>query len=289
MREIASERYRDLTSPKLQERRSRLIEARRELGSTERERARLDRRAARLERRLRRARGWLRWLTGFNAERLEAMSREVMFEQHRLEERVAQLKHEAVYPFEAEDFEWQRNLAPHFDRLSKVKRIWDVTHDQGQTTYKSSASESIRRRPVRLTQSRIPAVHPEMTSFCFGNANGPDLHIFPGLVVLADTRTLDHLALVAFSDCEFLAKDYLFLEEEGVPSDAEVVRHTWRYVNKDGSPDRRFSHNPRIPVCLYAQWTISSTTGLNETYMFSDLSALMKLMLAIEAQQTEKS
>lgn len=286
MREIASERYKDLTSPSLLERRSRLIEARQELADLERKRSDLNRQATRITRRLKRARGWLRWFADSSIDRLEAQDREVMFEQHRLEERAAQLEQESKYEFDEEAFDWHQKVAPHFDRLSRVQRIWDITHHRGETHYKSSASETIQRKPVRLFQNRLPAIHPEMNAFCFGNVNGPDLYIFPGLIVVANSAVPNNLALIRFSDCEFFARDTRFQETESVPSDAEVIDYAWQYVNKDGSPDRRFSYNPQIPVCHYGEMTVSSTTGLNETFQFSDLSAMVAFVKAMQAQQS---
>ena len=54
-----------------------------------------------------------------------------------------------------------------------------------------------------------------------------------------------------------------FIEGEVVPQDAEVVDHTWQYVNKDGSPDRRFAANRQLPVVLYGSLAFNSQTGMN--------------------------
>lgn len=62
-----------------------------------------------------------------------------------------------------------------------------------------------------------------------------------------------------------------FVEEDLVPSDAKVVGSTWRYVNKNGTPDRRFNNNRQIPVVLYSQINISSASGLNIAMESSDL------------------
>jgi len=54
-----------------------------------------------------------------------------------------------------------------------------------------------------------------------------------------------------------------FVEDDDVPSDAQVVDRTWRYVNKNGTPDRRFANNRHLPVVLYSQLDIFSQSGLN--------------------------
>lgn len=42
-----------------------------------------------------------------------------------------------------------------------------------------------------------------------------------------------------------------------------MVDRTWRYVNKKGGPDKRFKDNRELPVCLYDEVQLSSSTGLN--------------------------
>lgn len=61
-----------------------------------------------------------------------------------------------------------------------------------------------------------------------------------------------------------------FVESELVPKDANVVGHTWKYVNKSGGPDKRFKDNRQLPVCLYGELGLKSTTGLNTVLMFSN-------------------
>lgn len=63
--------------------------------------------------------------------------------------------------------------------------------------------------------------------------------------------------------------DVRFIEEDRVPRDAEVVDHTWRYVNKSGGPDRRFKDNPRLPIVLYQEILFQSPSGLNELIQLS--------------------
>ena len=60
-----------------------------------------------------------------------------------------------------------------------------------------------------------------------------------------------------------------FIEEPPAPVDAKVLDHTWQYVNKDGTPDRRFRGNQQLPVCLYDVILLESDTGLSEKLQFS--------------------
>jgi hypothetical protein len=64
-----------------------------------------------------------------------------------------------------------------------------------------------------------------------------------------------------------------FIEEQGVPQDAQVLDHTWRFVNKRGGPDRRFSNNVQLPIAQYGLIQIQSLTGLNIQLHASSLEA----------------
>ena len=60
-----------------------------------------------------------------------------------------------------------------------------------------------------------------------------------------------------------------FIEDESVPHDAPIVDHTWKYVNKQGGPDKRFSDNKKFPICLYGKMIIKSSSGLDTVIIFS--------------------
>ena len=40
-------------------------------------------------------------------------------------------------------------------------------------------------------------------------------------------------------------------------------------MNKSGGPDRRFKDNRQLPICLYGELELSSTSGLNTVIMYS--------------------
>lgn len=54
------------------------------------------------------------------------------------------------------------------------------------------------------------------------------------------------------------------------PSDTEVVGRTWRYVNVNGGPDRRFKDNHPLNIALYGLVNISATSGLSVPLRISD-------------------
>lgn len=47
------------------------------------------------------------------------------------------------------------------------------------------------------------------------------------------------------------------VEKGRIYRDAEIVDYTWEHPNVDGSPDRRYKANPKIPICEYGIFTLS--------------------------------
>ena len=58
-------------------------------------------------------------------------------------------------------------------------------------------------------------------------------------------------------------------EIEEIPGDTKVLQYTWKYVNNDGSPDKRYKDNVKLPICSYRKITIRSESGLNIILLIS--------------------
>ena len=91
----------------------------------------------------------------------------------------------------------------------------------------------------------------------------------------------ESVGAVSYSDLESVVTKVHYVEKEDVPSDAKVVGYTWRYVRKDGGPDRRFKNNRQIPLCEYEQLAFTSASGLNETIQISRLGIAEEFISAI--------
>jgi len=87
---------------------------------------------------------------------------------------------------------------------------------------------------------------------------------------------------VEYRDLSISATPIQFIEEGTVPRDATVVDHTWKYVNKSGGPDRRFSNNFKLPICKYGELRFSSPSGIQEVVQLSRLGILNQLGSAMD-------
>jgi hypothetical protein len=160
-----------------------------------------------------------------------------------------------------------------FAALSASRRIWDTLSRTAvdQKTTRSAAAHSIERTEVHFKLAQSDLLHASWNVPYLENANGGDLFLYPAFLLYRVSASA--FAVVDCRQVEIVCTPYRFIEEEAIPEDATVVGRTWAKVNKDGSPDRRFTGNREIPVVQYGRLRIACPTGLNEEYCVSNLVA----------------
>ncbi|RXT51202.1 hypothetical protein B6S44_21600 [Bosea sp. Tri-44] len=173
-----------------------------------------------------------------------------------------------------------------FDRLSQTAKFWDVTSSVHVDRYRtrSAAHQTITRTPVGLRTVFDGIVATPGGGHRFENANGGDLDIFPGFMLIRDKASSDY-ALIDFRDLAVETYGCRFIENETVPPDAEVVGHAWHKSNKDGSPDRRFAQNFQIPIALYGEIRFKTRNGVEEAYNASHCGSALAFGHAISSFQ----
>lgn len=155
-----------------------------------------------------------------------------------------------------------------FDELTRCAVIWDKTASVSVGLIeRSAAGKAVSRQPVRFDLKHIPVIESPTLAMHMMNANGGDLFLYPGFVLMAGQTDF---ALIDYRELEVVVDNTTFLEEESIPSDSRAVGSAWAKVNKDGSRDMRFKNNHEIPIVLYGTLTLRSNLGLNEVYMFSN-------------------
>jgi len=156
-----------------------------------------------------------------------------------------------------------------FSVLAESKVIWDTLDRRRVDRFveRSAASEAITREPVGFQLNTCHILNWEQKVPHLANKNGGDLYLYPGFVLYRASR--EAFALIDFREVTLTYKPQRFIEDQLVPSDAQVVDKAWAKSNKDGSPDRRFRENYQIPVALYGKLTFTSPSGLREEYQVS--------------------
>ncbi|HEY8224241.1 MAG TPA: DUF4236 domain-containing protein [Pyrinomonadaceae bacterium] len=154
--------------------------------------------------------------------------------------------------------------------LATSARLWRVTSqlDFVDRKYSAGADRSINRKPIFVRQAAPAHVQTQTAVWSLGLGD-QTLYFFPDRILVYQGS---EVGAVSYAGLSLELRQTRFVEEGDVPSDAQIVDHTWQYVNKNGGPDRRFSNNRQLPLVLYAYMTIRSGTGLNMLLQSSDLN-----------------
>jgi hypothetical protein len=171
-----------------------------------------------------------------------------------------------------------------FDAFMASRAHWQVLNEDrvdGDRRYFAGASKLVTRVGVKkLNRHKVPS------SFLNTNIAIPhiglrntELYFFPERLLL---KRRSSFAAVFYKNLNIEGSTIRFIEDGSLPSDALVVDYTWKYVNKSGGPDRRFSNNRRLPICNYSEYTFRSTEGINEIISTSKLGAMDELARFIE-------
>lgn len=159
-------------------------------------------------------------------------------------------------------------LRKSFDYLSKSHKIWDTTSSLINNDNRSTANQVVTRESTFLATQRIDFINTDFDALLFKNKNGSDIYIYPAFAILFDDKS--SFGIVDLFELNLSFKRTKFLEKEDVSYDTKVVGQTWVKVNIDGTPDKRFKNNYKIPIVEYGEIEFKSYTGVNELFMFSN-------------------
>ena len=174
-----------------------------------------------------------------------------------------------------------------FDALASCGRVAHIGAKGGVADRKRQAGAStlVRRtviRPHRRPPKRV-STNVEVPAIPVGRQT---LHFFPDKLLVLEPNAV---GAVPYDQLRIDVRQSRFIEEEGVPPDAKVVGGTWRYVNKNGGPDRRFSNNPELPIALYEEIHFTSNSGLNEVIQVSQLGTAERIGAAVRGMTSEST
>ncbi|MCC5928100.1 MAG: DUF4236 domain-containing protein [Cyclobacteriaceae bacterium] len=210
------------------------------------------------------------FIIGFFTDKFERKRRESQMELERLE---TDLKHcfiDVNLKMDAEIEHAFAKVLSSYKTLSQVATIWDITRESAPDAnlHRMNANALVERVKVHFGYDSFEALHSRYDALHMENADGCDFFIFPGFVLMRNSK--NEIGLMDLKNMEFSYHQIHFAETDTLPADAQVVDHTWFRANKDGSPDRRFKDNYKIPICLYGQIEVKTQQGLYEVYNCSN-------------------
>lgn len=152
--------------------------------------------------------------------------------------------------------------------ITSCAKVWRImqTSKVIDRKYASGASNTVKRTACKAT-TKVPFPFKANLSAASFKAGKETLLFLPDKLFIIQGSKIGALN---YSDISTDAHTTRFVESESVPKDSQVVDQTWKYVNKTGGPDRRFKDNRQLPICLYGEVELSSTSGLNTVIMYSN-------------------
>jgi hypothetical protein len=172
-----------------------------------------------------------------------------------------------LYDLEEDAIARYQYLHDAFDAVAASQGVWHIAAEGRTSDWKrnAGASSTVRRSATRLHKREPQRVRAniEVPAIPVGRQT---LHFFPDRFLVFDRGSV---GAVSYDALSLRVHDQRFIESERVPSDATQVDSTWKYVNKQGGPDRRFSNNQQLPIMLYEEGHFTSASGLNEVLQVS--------------------
>lgn len=164
-----------------------------------------------------------------------------------------------IFDFESEFSELEKKnykeFCDAFDAFRKCNKTWIIISRIRNTELKSSAYSTVDRNQISLTTGRFPYLKTSFDVPSFPSGNNKKYYYYPRFIIYGDS--LDSFEVYPLDAVSFEYSDSRFIETSVLPSDAKKVDITYKYVNKNGGPDRRFADNPVLPVMLYGEISIS--------------------------------
>ena len=123
----------------------------------------------------------------------------------------------------------------------------------------------MQRHPTSVRVDEPPFIKTNVPIFRMA-VGRQTLYFMPDRLLIVEGT---QVGAVSYRSLDISVNKTQFIEDGAAPADAAIVGRTWRYVNRDGGPDRRFNNNPQLPVCLYDELMLRTSSGLNEVVQLS--------------------
>jgi Protein of unknown function (DUF4236)/Bacterial SH3 domain len=134
----------------------------------------------------------------------------------------------------------------------------DEEHRHGDWKRNAGATSSVSHYRVSCNGRGMPRVITNLENVSVG-AKSRTLFFLPDQLLI---RRGVRYSAIPYAELAVEMSSGQFVWEDRMPGDAEVVSHIWRFVRRDGGPDRRFNNNRQIPVVRVYYLHFASPSGL---------------------------
>jgi hypothetical protein len=158
-------------------------------------------------------------------------------------------------------------FATEFDELSRSQKVMNIDTKGVVYDWKrhAGAAFEVKSGPARFGYGTPKRIQTNVSvPFIGGGIN--TVYFFPDLLLVRQNKTIGGLD---YRNVSIEFHDQLFNEVERVPDDAVVVGYTWRFVRRDGGPDRRFNNNLQIPIVNYQAMIVNGPGNFQKVLYIS--------------------
>lgn len=172
-----------------------------------------------------------------------------------------------------------------FDELIKSNRKWYILSKNYNfdAKYNAGATSLVDRKSIEITNKKPKYIKTNVKIPCIP-VGKQKIYFFPDRILIIKGKKVGALS---YKNLEVRVTNGNFIESELKPWDGTVVDYTYRYVNKNGGPDKRFSNNPMYPIMSYSYIRFCGENGFDECIMLSKQGIGNKLKEQINKLQTE--
>ncbi len=198
------------------------------------------------------------------------------------EKRTTQLVYALSYSAKAQQEEVEGSL----DHLGRSGAIWRLDSQSAITDWKrnAGAAYNVQRERVSMRRSTPARVESNIVPLCL-DLGKLKLFFLPDQVLYWQRGAF---ASIDYGDLKVASASTRFIEEAVQTSDSHQVGNTWRYVRKDGGPDRRFNNNRQLPIMLYGVVHATSAGGLNLVFHTSRPDSATSFQTTFQAFQLNR-
>ncbi|MFC3692162.1 DUF4236 domain-containing protein [Chenggangzhangella methanolivorans] len=223
----------------------------------------------------------LKWVFGSQIERRRADLLDAEMEALKVAEAIFQSKVNLDFGVDRRTLDAYRELEIAFDGIRCASQVWDVTALDTVEAERTGRilSTSFSRSQVVVSLLFDGSVKTTQAGLRFENANGGDLEIYPGVMIVREKVGAD-FALIDLRQVTVEGMDLSVIELGDVPERATISEQVWERANRDGSPNRRYSANRQLPVCRYGTLKFHASSGLMEAYQVSEANKVLPFVSA---------
>lgn len=175
-----------------------------------------------------------------------------------------------VYTLDDEKEEEYNRRIGAWQILAEGDKEWQVIQESHVSNQKINAGAS---RNVKRVICKIDKATP---FYINTNVDTIQIKLHKEILILLPDKVFiirkGKVGLVNYDEVSIGVSQTQFIESDPVPKDTVVLGSTWQYVNKNGTPDRRYSNNRQLPICQYGVVYLTSGTGLNVEMQFSNVN-----------------